>query len=395
MNADTIERVWSHISAERLLRTAHRFLNIPSPTGAERAFTLDYAAYLREIGLEVSLDEEFPDSPSAVAWLRGSEGGRVLQCDGHTDTIPTPHAPPSLDLSAGIVRGRGAADMKGGLAAIAEALRAVQEASVELHGHVLVTAHGLHEAPLGDQRTLRALIRKGVIGDAAIVAELGESFLPLAAKGMAVFRIEVSRLGEPMHEAEAPPELPHPLRAMTRLLDLLEQRRQELLQTEVPLLGPESLFLGELHGGDFYNRVPVAAQVVGTRRYAAPRSFEDIEAEFAALCHTVEQETGATVRCQLQDVGRPFALSPDEPLVRCVRRAYQAATGLELPLRGINVVGNAADLVGLGGIPAVYHGVNQTTAHSDDEYVVAADLVRAARVYAATILDYLNAPEEL
>jgi len=53
-------------------------------------------------------------------------------------------------------------------------------------------------------------------------------------------------------------------------------------------------------------------------------------------------------------------------------------------------VGNAADLVGLAGIPAVYHGVNQTTAHSDDEYVVAADLVRAVRVYAAAVLGYLN-----
>ena len=70
--------------------------------------------------------------------------------------------------------------------------------------------------------------------------------------------------------------------------------------------------------------------------------------------------------------------------------ATRYATGQELPVRGINVVGNAADLIGLGGIPAVYHGVNQTTAHSDDEYVVAADLVRAARVYAATAIGYLN-----
>jgi acetylornithine deacetylase len=89
-------------------------------------------------------------------------------------------------------------------------------------------------------------------------------------------------------------------------------------------------------------------------------------------------------------VGHPFRLSPDEPIVRCVRQAYQAATGHELPVRGIDVVGNAADLIGLGGIPAVYHGVNQTTAHSDDEYVVAADLVRAARVYAATAIGFLH-----
>lgn len=385
-----VDRVWACISAERLLHATYQFVETPSPTGDERAFALLYAGHLREIGLEVELDEEFPDSPSVVARLHGRREWPVLQCDGHTDTIPTPHAAPSLDMEAGIVRGRGAADMKGGLAAVAEALRAIRAAGVELDGSVLVTAHGLHEAPLGDQRTLRSLIRKGVIGSAAIVAELGESFLPLAAKGMAIFRIEISRPGEPIHEAEATPALPHPLWAMARLLELLDQRRRELRQVDVPLLGPESLFLGEVHGGDFYNRVPVTAQVIGTRRYAEPRTFADIEAEFAALCRAIEAETGATVYCRLQDVGRPFSLSPEEPIVDCLRRAYQHATGRELPPRGINVVGNAADLVNLGGIPAVYHGVNQTTAHSDDEHVVAADLVRAARVYAATILGYLN-----
>jgi len=385
-----IEQVWSHISPERLLRSAYRYVDTPSPTGDERAFAHVYAEHLREIGLDVELDDEFPASPSVVGRWRGLRDRPVLQFDGHTDTISTPHAAPSLDLVAGVVRGRGAADMKGGLAAVVEALRAIRTAGIDVNGGVLVTAHGLHEAPLGDQRTLHSLIRKGVIGDAAIVVELGEDFLPLAAKGSAIFRIEISRDGAPMHEAEAPLGLPHPLWATGRLLAVLDERRRVLQREDIPLLGPESLFLGEVHGGDFYNRVPVTAHVVGTRRYATPRTFADIEDEFSTLCRVVADETGVTVCYHLQDIGHPFRLAPDEPVVRCVRNAYRAATGQELPVGGINVVGNAADLVGLAGIPAVYHGVNQTTAHSDDEYVVAADLVRAARVYAAAVLGYLN-----
>jgi acetylornithine deacetylase/succinyl-diaminopimelate desuccinylase-like protein len=76
--------------------------------------------------------------------------------------------------------------------------------------------------------------------------------------------------------------------------------------------------------------------------------------------------------------------------VRGVREGYLLATGKELPFRGVSVVGNAADLVGYGGIPAAYHGVNQTTAHSDDEFVRAGDLVRAARVHAAVAVGYLG-----
>ena len=385
-----VGQVWPHISPQRLLDTTYRLVSTPSPTGQERAVGLEYAACLRAIGLEVALDEEYPDSPSVIGRWPGPPEAPVLQFDGHTDTIDVPHAPPSLDCRAGIVRGRGAADMKGGLAAIVEALRALRDAGVTLGGGVLVTAHGLHEAPLGDQRTLRGLIRRGVHGDAAIVAELGEDFLPLAAKGMAIFRIEVSRRGSPMHEAEADPDLPHPLWATARLLALLDERRAEVQRYRDSLLGPESIFLGEVHGGDFYNRVPVAARVVGTHRYAAPRTLEAIDAEYGALCRRVEAETGATVRHTLQDVGRPFRLDEAAPIVSAVRAAYGAATGRDLPVRGINVVGNAADLAGFAGIPAVYHGVNQTTAHADEEFVRVEDLVRAARVYAAAALAYLG-----
>ena len=196
-----------------------------------------------------------------------------------------------------------------------------------------------------------------------------------------------------MHEAEAPPALPHPLWAASRLLARLERWREDLLAAPDPLLGPESIFLGEVHGGDFYNRVPVSARVVGTHRFSAPRSTADLDREYGALCRAVAAETGATLRHTLQEVGVPFRLDEDAPIVRAVRGAYQAATGRVLPVRGINVVGNAADLVALAGIPAVYHGVNQSTAHSDDEYVTAPDLVRAARVYAAAALEYLGIQE--
>jgi len=271
-----------------------------------------------------------------------------------------------------------------------EALRALIASGATVGGSVLVTAHGLHEAPIGDQRTLHSLIRKGIHGDAAVVVELGEDFLPLAAKGMAIFRFEISREGAPMHEVEAPKDLPHPLWVTGRLLGILDAWRLRLAEQPDPLLGAESIFLGQVHGGDFYNRVPVTAWVEGTHRYAAPRTLDNLRTDYAALCRRLEEETGATVRCTLQHVGSPFSLQVDEPIVRHVRDAYQAATGRELMIRGINVVGNAADLAGLAGIPAVYHGVNQKTAHSDDEWVGAEDLVRAARVYAATILSYLG-----
>jgi acetylornithine deacetylase/succinyl-diaminopimelate desuccinylase-like protein len=388
-----IERVFSLLDERSLLEETHRFVSVPSPTGDEAAFAHTYAAVLEEIGLDVELDGEWAESPSVIGRWQGNEGGRVLQFDGHLDAIVVPHAPPVLDLEAGLVRGRGSADMKGGLAAIAHAVRALRQAEVPLAGGLLVTAHGLHEAPGGDQRTIRSLLRKGVRGDAALVAELSHDDLPVAAKGMSIFRILLTREGGVMHEVELDRPERNPLYGLRLLLDRLDVLAKRLAARVHPLVGAETLFVGEVRGGDFYNRVPERAEVVGTRRYALPGSKEQVCAELEGLCAEVAEYTGLRPRVELQEVGRPYALDPGEPVIAAVRRAFRRATGGELPLAGAGAVGNATDLVAQG-VPAVYHGVNQATAHSDDEHVSGSDLLRAARVYAASAVEFCGIATE-
>lgn len=387
MTAVSLQRAFALLDERSLLEETYRFVSVPSPTGDEAAFARTYAALLEQIGLKVELDEEWPASPSVIGRWHGPSGGPVLQLDGHLDAIVVPHAPPVLDLDAGLVRGRGSADMKGGLAAIAHAVRALRRAEVPLAGGVLVTAHGLHEAPGGDQRTIRSLLRKGVRGDAALVAELSHTDLPVAAKGMSIFRILLSREGGVMHEVELDRPERNPLYGLKLLLDRLDALAKSLTTQAPPLVGEDSLFVGEVHGGDFYNRVPKRAEVVGTRRYALPGNKEQVAAELAGLCAEVADRTGLSLRVDLQEVGPPYALDTGEPVIAAVRRGFSRATGRELPLAGAEAVGNATDFVAAG-VPAVYHGVNQATAHSDDEHVTGSDLLRAARVYAATIVEF-------
>lgn len=393
---DAIERALTLLDERSLLEETYRFVSVPSPTGQEADFAHAYAAVLEKIGLQVELDEEWPDSPSVIGrWPgtgAGTGGGPVLQFDGHLDAIVVPHAPPVLDLEAGVVRGRGSADMKGGLAAIAHAVHALLEAEVPLAGGLLVTAHGLHEAPGGDQRTIQSVLRKGVRGDAALVAELSHDDLPIAAKGMSIFRIRLARDGGVMHEVELDRLERNPLYGVRLLLNGLDAMASRLAERVHPLVGADSLFVGELRGGDFYNRVPIAAEVVGTRRYALPGSKELIAAELEELCAEVTRQTGLSLRVELQEVGKPYALDAGEPVIAAVRRGFWHATGGELPLAAAGAVGNAVDFVAQG-VPAVYHGVNQATAHSDDEHVTGADLLRAARVYAASAVEFCGLAE--
>lgn len=387
MAAD-IEEVLEKLDANRLLEDTYRFVDIPSPTGDEANFCTEYAAFLEWAGFDVTIDREFPASPSAIGRRPGADpGAPVLQLEGHTDAIVVPHKPATIDREQGIVRGRGAADMKGGLAALGHAVHALVDAGVTLNGGLLMTAHGLHEAPGGDSRTLRSLLKRGIKGDSALVAELSHNSVPIAAKGMSIFRVEICREGDVMHEVELGRREENPLSALRLLLEKLDRLDDELETHTAPLVGKESLFVGEVHGGDFYNRVPVRVEVVGTRRYVVPHTRDDAEAELAALCHDVAKDTGFRVEVTLQEVGAAYELDASLPIVRAVQRGYLLATGEQLEVSGASAVGNATDLVSHG-VPAVYHGVNQTTAHSDDEFVTRDDLLRAARVYAASIVEF-------
>ena len=389
-SSDLARLAGSAISERRVMEETFRFISVPSPTGAEGEFAALYASVLEGLGLETVLDEEFKDSPSVIARLRGSGGGPTLQLDGHSDTVPVPHDECSIDFEHNVVRGRGAADMKGGLAAIVEALRALKETGVWPRGDVLVTAHGLHEAPLGDQRTLRSLLQRGIAGDAAVIAELGHDHLAVASRGMSIFHIKVRRSGAPVHEVELRTRDSNPIAAVRLLLDQLEEKAAALEARAEHALGPETLFIGQVRSGDFYNRVPVDAEIVGTRRYRPPTGRSDVERELRVLCEEVTARTGLEVSLSLQEVGAAYTLERSEPVIEALRRGYLDSVGHELRLGAAGAVGNAADFVAYG-VPAVYHGVNQETAHSDNEYVSGRDLARAARVLAATVVYFCGA----
>ncbi|MAF09727.1 hypothetical protein CMK11_04685, partial [Candidatus Poribacteria bacterium] len=116
------------IRPERLMATAWDLVNIPSPTGETEEVTAFYADIYREAGLDVHVSHPAPNAPNMAAYLAGHGDGKTLHFDGHADVIgrvdalpdgsqkvvPIPHPEPRIEND--VLYGRGAADMKGGLA---------------------------------------------------------------------------------------------------------------------------------------------------------------------------------------------------------------------------------------------------------------------------------------
>lgn len=374
---------------ERLEQRTLALVSVASPTGDTAAAARLYAGWLAEAGLEVELrSDEFPDTPTVIGLLRGGRPGPRLVLNGHLDTVPLAHQG-AVRSEQGRIYGRGAADMKGALVAALEAAQ-LQAAAGAFAGELAIVAIGLHEAPSGRGEDLSALLDSGFRADYAVVCELCGHDLAVAHMGQATAEITISRPGMPTHELQTEPGTPHPLHAAAAVVSALGACSRELAQVSYPWVGAETYFVGELHGGDFYNRYPASCRIVGTRRWAPGRSLAEVEREYRSLLEPIAAASGCTIELDLRLVRDAYEIDPGRPLVAALRGAYREVSGEQLELVGMKTVADGAIWQGRGGIPTVYHGPVGSGAHADVEYIELDELERAARVYGALAVRLLG-----
>ena len=135
------------INVDRMADDLWRLVGIPSPTCHEREAALAFADMLAAAGASVEVDETIHESPGVIGRLRGNRPGKVCQLAGHIDHICVSHPEPKREGS--IISGRGAADMKNGLAGVLEMARVLNESGCDFPGEILITVYGRHETPAG------------------------------------------------------------------------------------------------------------------------------------------------------------------------------------------------------------------------------------------------------
>lgn len=388
------EETLEKIRIERIVGDLWDLVNVPSPTQHERKAVLLFGEKLDRIGVRVELEETYPDSPSVVGILDGQRPGATFQLAGHLDHIDKPHPPPERDGKS--VCGRGVSDMKNGMAGILEILRVLKETGCDFPGRVLVTAYGLHEAPLGFGEGLRVLIDKGIKGDAALVAEGSSEAAIVTGCGMAIWQIRLSRNGEVCHELERASDDDELFNNVLTLAHRIEQHRRTLKaeHSGYPLLGGESVFLGQFHYGDFYNRVPRQCLLEGTYRWHPDRTLKDVRAAFNSLLFPAGKPATVTAGISTEEtwqlVGESYEMDETEDVVKALRRSYETVYGAALPVRGTKTITDGARLMAWGNVPAVLWGFDNRTAHGDYESVRIDRLKRSCEVGLLTLLTYLG-----
>jgi acetylornithine deacetylase/succinyl-diaminopimelate desuccinylase-like protein len=382
-----VERLKPHVNRQRLVETARRLIELPSPTGDAGAVSDRLAEILAADGFRVErIESGYPLAPAVSIRHESGRPGPTLQFDGHLDTVHLPFVPPKVE--DGRITGSGASDMKAGIAAAVEAVRALRDSGMLEAGSVLLTAHDLHEAPWGDGRQLDGMIRDGHLGDAVLIPEPLRDVLPIAGRGNATWRLEIRRGGPPVHEVMRPPGEPGVIAAAAELVARLGRLDDELRAHPHPICGPASVFIGQVHSGEIYNQYPRSAWLEGTRRWLPGTDHAAVERDFRDRIGRLAAETRTAVDLRWMLIRDAFALDPADPLVIAFQGCYETISGAPLPAGPKPFVDDGNSFSALAGIPAITHGPRAGGQHTVEEWVEIDDLVRVAMLYAATAIRY-------
>ncbi len=386
----TLDRLRRAVNRERLVATAIELIAVPSRTGEAGAAADALARIFGRDGFAVQRPTGgYAAAPAVVARYETGHPGRTLQYNGHLDTVHLTFVPPAV--TDGRLIGSGSSDMKGGIAAAVEAVRALRDCGLPAGGSILLTAHDLHESPWGDGRQLNQLIAEGHVGDAVLLPEYLCDRLPVVGRGGIIWKAAIRRPGPPVHEVNRPTDEPSVIAAGAELVARLGRLQEQIARKADPMAGSESLFIGQIHSGEIFNQYPQECRLEGTRRWLPGTARADVERELGRVFDDLARDTGTTISAEYFLMRDAFRLDPASDVVAAFQDAYAATAGGPLPVGAKPFCDDGNSFWALADVPAITHGPQAGGAHTLNEWVSIDDLVRVALVYALTAVAFCPA----
>ncbi len=328
-----------------------------------------------------------------AARLEFGRPGPWLALNGHLDVVPAgePSAwstpPYAGEIREARLHGRGAADMKAGVAALVWGARLAQLAGRDLAGGLLL--HLVSDEENGGAEGSACLVEPGHPQAAAvIVAEPTGLNLVVAQRGALWTRLRL--LGRSGHGALAG----QGGNAITALGPLLTRLAQWRPAGEHPWLGTAGLNPGRVRGGERVNQTPTLCELELDLRFVPGQDPEELRRELAALA--AEALAGSEVKCELEPMllARPYVLDPADPWLRLVADCATEVWGQAVKTRGIKGMTDARFYLERWGIPAAVLGPGRgAQAHGADEFVELAQVRQAALIYALAAVRFLDGEE--
>jgi succinyl-diaminopimelate desuccinylase len=382
------------IKKKELIDLTTRLVRIPTenPPGNEKAA----AKFLKPLLARMDFKAKTVLSPEGrwniVAERRWGRGGRTLAFNGHLDVVPAgdpsqwKYLPFEGRLSKGRIYGRGASDMKSGIASFIHALSMIDRSKIRLDQGGVVLHLVSDEESHGHQGMGFLTQKEGIRGDAALVGEPTDLQPVIAQKGALWLRI--TTLGKSAHGSR-----PHlGVNAVEKMMKLMERLRSVPLEKEHPLLGKPTLSIGTIQGGTKINVVPDRCEIEVDRRMLPGEKKEEALRQMKETLDSLDSlDSFFQYRMEEIDFAEPSEVDSEEEIVKIAVDAIQEVMGRKPPLSAFSGFTDSRFYINHCHIPTLIFGpgaVDQS--HTTDESVEVEALVQAARIYGRILINYLS-----
>ncbi|MBW5437972.1 ArgE/DapE family deacylase [Bradyrhizobium canariense] len=417
------ERSYATDLTQRLVRIPSvnpKFINDPAQN-RERAVQDVVELELGSIGMSIDRWDVFPDRPNVVGQIAGAEERSLLLC-GHIDVVPVGERstwtvdPFGGEIKDGKLYGRGAVDMKGGVAAAIAAIRGIRAAGIELQGRIAL--HSVVDEESGGFGAKDA-IKRGHLAKAAVITEASWGDIQVCEGGLEWIRITITgqqghsawRYNEIWPQRDGPDRLRPAVNAIdiaARFLDALRNfessrcrhRQHSLLPPGMNTINVGAMRAGAGLGPDGLPLVmtnpaiiPDVAVIDLDYKFLPNQTKEDIRSEFDAFVHHFCQQDlwlqKHPIRVEWDLAGMhfpPINTPPDHAVVQSLLMR-RTQLGGKPRISGVTFVTDAAHYAGAG-VDAVICGPLGDGFHGVDEYVDIASLEETTKTLAASIIDW-------
>lgn len=345
-------------------------------------------------GAGVIIDRDCSRMPVLVGVLKNVGNGKSLILNGHYDVVPAgdedswSSQPFESKIIDNKIFGRGAADMKGGIAAMIQAVKSIQIAGIKLKGDIIFQI--VPEEEVTEMGTLSAC-QCGYKADAAIIPEPTDMKVLIAMRGSMQGKITV--YGRPGHAAFTQPHWKEggAVNAITKAAKIISALEELTIEwSKEPdkrhkCLDPDIVLPTEIKGGDYWERYPEKVEIGFSANFLGKNvNIKEIEDKIMAVAQTDAWMKKYPPKIEYSWV-YGTEISEDEPIVKIALDTLDDM-GIDPQLTGWGTLSDAIHLVNQSNIPTISIGTDEGNIHGIDEFCDIDKLIDVTKAIAVSTM---------
>lgn len=380
------------MNSEQRVKILQDLIKIKSVNGNER----EVAEYIQQVLSEYEIDSKIipydENRANLIATLEGDESGLTLAFNGHMDVVEVSNPdewhydPFGAEIEDGVLYGRGATDMKGGLAALLCAFIQIKTQQIPFKGKLMLVATvGEEIGMLGSKQ----LVDEGYLdeADAFIVAEPSTAQrLYYAHKGS--IQYELTAKGKTAHSSM--PE--YGINSIELMSDFIQQFNQTLAERiqgkRHPEMGDTLNVFSVIEGGTQINSIPAETKMMGNARIVPQYDNQAMLDLFEEVIQEMNETHEGQLSLNVMQNNFPVESQPDSKLVQVIQSVTENDIEV-LTLSGATDASNFSRLKQPFDLAIYGPGITEL-AHSVDESIEIADYLSFIDVFYQVAIDYLK-----